>query len=201
MWILRLLCQGSFVLNFVVIRDIHFIIVFLLNDIIDIIFHLSNTYVLYLSGIVRSNAGKWWRVKRLREGIKMCLGCQLSVWVLFPTATPNKDLGRSPAEAKQWAPLQGIEKAPAEESAYGNNKRNSPLLAHLVPEIPFMLWSDAHSLVLLVQFFVSLSVPLRRQLPRNLKVALFVSIEGCRFQISFFCWFGFVSTVHLKVWV
>ena len=59
MWILRLLCQGSFVLNFVVIRDIHFIIVFLLNDIIDIIFHLSNTYVLYLSGIVRSNAGEW----------------------------------------------------------------------------------------------------------------------------------------------
>ena len=58
------LCQGSFVLNFVVIRDIHFIIVFLLNDIIDIIFHLSNTYVLYLSGIVRSNAGEWWREKK-----------------------------------------------------------------------------------------------------------------------------------------
>ena len=55
MWILSLLCQGSFVLNFVVIRDIHFIIVFLLNDIIGI--HLSNTYVLYLSGIARSNAG------------------------------------------------------------------------------------------------------------------------------------------------
>ena len=59
MWILSLLCQGSFVLNFVVIRDIHFIIVFLINDIIDILFHLSNTYVLYLSGNVRSNAGKW----------------------------------------------------------------------------------------------------------------------------------------------
>ena len=59
MLILSLLCQGSFMLNFVVIRDIHFIIVFLLKDIIDIIFHLSNTYVLYLSGIVRSNAGKW----------------------------------------------------------------------------------------------------------------------------------------------
>ena len=29
MWILSLLCQGSFVLNFVVIRDIHFIIIFL----------------------------------------------------------------------------------------------------------------------------------------------------------------------------
>ena len=57
MWILRLLCQGSFVLNFVVIRDIHFIIVFLLKDIIDILFHLSNTYVLYVSGIARSNAG------------------------------------------------------------------------------------------------------------------------------------------------
>ena len=57
MWILCLLCQGSFVPNFVVIRDIHFIIVFLLNDIIDILFHLSNTYVLYLSGIARSNAG------------------------------------------------------------------------------------------------------------------------------------------------
>ena len=39
MWILSLLCQGSFVLNFVVIRNIHFIIVFLLNDIIDIIFY------------------------------------------------------------------------------------------------------------------------------------------------------------------
>ena len=52
-------------LNFVVIRDIHFIIVFLLNDIIDILFHLSNTYVLYLSGIVRSNAGEWWREKKL----------------------------------------------------------------------------------------------------------------------------------------
>ena len=57
MWILSLLCQGSFVLNFVVIRNIHFIIVFLLNDIIDILFHLSNTCVFYLSGIVRSNAG------------------------------------------------------------------------------------------------------------------------------------------------
>ena len=64
MWILCLLCQGSFVLNFVVIRDIHFIIVFLLNDIIDILFYLSNTYVLYLSGIVRSNAGEWWREKK-----------------------------------------------------------------------------------------------------------------------------------------
>ena len=61
-------------LNFVVILNIHFIIVFLLNDIIDILFHLSNTYVLYLSGIVRSNAGDWWKEKRLREGIKMCLG-------------------------------------------------------------------------------------------------------------------------------
>ena len=59
MWILSLLCQGSFVLNFVVIRNIHFIIVFLLNYIIDILFHLSNTYVLYLSGIVRSNTGEW----------------------------------------------------------------------------------------------------------------------------------------------
>ena len=59
MWILSLLCQGSFVLNFVVIRDVHVIIVFLLNDIIDILFYLSNTYVLYLSGNVRSNAGKW----------------------------------------------------------------------------------------------------------------------------------------------
>ena len=57
MWILSLLCQGSFVLNFVVIRNIHFIIIFLLNDIIDILFHLSNTYVLYLFVIVRSNAG------------------------------------------------------------------------------------------------------------------------------------------------
>ena len=57
MWILSLLCQGSFVLNFVVIRNIHFIIVFLLNDIIDILFYLSNTYVLYISGIARSNAG------------------------------------------------------------------------------------------------------------------------------------------------
>ena len=57
MWIFSPLRQGSFVLNFVVIRNIHFIIVFLLNDIIDILFHLSNTYVLYLSGIVRSNAG------------------------------------------------------------------------------------------------------------------------------------------------
>ena len=57
MWILSLLCRGSFVLNFVIIRNIHFIIVFLLNDIIDILFHLSNTDVLYLSGIVRSNAG------------------------------------------------------------------------------------------------------------------------------------------------
>ena len=56
MWILSFLCQGNFVLNFVVIRNIHFII---LNDIIDILFHLSNTYVLYLSGIVRSNAGEW----------------------------------------------------------------------------------------------------------------------------------------------
>ena len=54
MWILSFLCQGNFVLNFVVIRNIHFII---LNDIIDILFHLSNTYVLYLSGIARSNAG------------------------------------------------------------------------------------------------------------------------------------------------
>ena len=63
MWILSLLCQGSFMLNFVIIRDIHFIIVFLLNDIIDIIFHLSNTYVLYLYGIVRSNAGEWRRVQ------------------------------------------------------------------------------------------------------------------------------------------
>ena len=35
--------------NFVVIRDIHFIIVFLLNDIIDILFHLSNTYILHIS--------------------------------------------------------------------------------------------------------------------------------------------------------
>ena len=59
MWIFSLLCQGSFVLNFIVIRNIHFIIVFLLNDIIDILFYLSNTYVLYLSGIVRSNAGEW----------------------------------------------------------------------------------------------------------------------------------------------
>ena len=58
MWILSLLCQGSFVPNFVVIRDIHFIIVFLLNDIIDILLHLSN---------------------RLREGIKMCLEGQHSV--------------------------------------------------------------------------------------------------------------------------
>ena len=39
MWILSFLCQGNFVLNFVVIRNIHFIIVFLLNDIIDILFH------------------------------------------------------------------------------------------------------------------------------------------------------------------
>ena len=54
MWILSFLCQGNFVLNFVVIRNIHFII---LNDIIDILFHLSNTYVLYLSGIARSNDG------------------------------------------------------------------------------------------------------------------------------------------------
>jgi len=61
MWILRLLCQGSFVLKFVVIRDIHFIIVFLLNDITDILFHLSNSYVLYLSGNIRSNAGEWRR--------------------------------------------------------------------------------------------------------------------------------------------
>ena len=78
MSILSLLCQGSFMLNFVVIRDIHFIIIFLLNCIIYILiyilFHLSNTYVLYLSGIVRSNAGDWWKEKRLREGIKMCLG-------------------------------------------------------------------------------------------------------------------------------
>ena len=59
MWILSLLCQGSFMLNFVVIRDIHFIVVFLLKDIIDIIFHLSYTYILHLSGIIRSNAGKW----------------------------------------------------------------------------------------------------------------------------------------------
>ena len=65
MWILSLLCQGSFVLNFVLIRNIHFIIVFLLNDIIDILFYLSNTYVLYLSGIVRSNAGEWWRENKL----------------------------------------------------------------------------------------------------------------------------------------
>ena len=41
MWILSFLCQGNFVLNFVVVRNIHFII---LNDIIDILFHLSNTY-------------------------------------------------------------------------------------------------------------------------------------------------------------
>ena len=82
MWILCLLCQGSFVLNFVVIRNIHFIIVFFLNDIIDILFHLSNTYVLYISGIVRSNAGDWWREERLRKGIKMCLEGQHSVWVL-----------------------------------------------------------------------------------------------------------------------
>ena len=65
MWILSLLCQGSFMLNFVVIRDIHFIIVFLLNDIIDILFHLSNTYVLYLSENVTSNAGEWRREKKL----------------------------------------------------------------------------------------------------------------------------------------
>ena len=43
MGILCLLCQGSFVLNFVVIRDIHFIIVFLLNDIIDIKLISSST--------------------------------------------------------------------------------------------------------------------------------------------------------------
>ena len=63
-WILCLSCQGSIMLNFVVIRNIHFIIVFLLNDIIDILFHLSNTYVLYLSGIVRSNASECWREKK-----------------------------------------------------------------------------------------------------------------------------------------
>ena len=55
MWILRLLCQGSFVLNFVVIRNIHFIIIFLLNDIIDILFHFSNTYVLLYGTSLKSH--------------------------------------------------------------------------------------------------------------------------------------------------
>ena len=49
MSILSLLCQGSFTLNFVVIRNIHFFIIFLLNDIIYILFHLSNNHILYIS--------------------------------------------------------------------------------------------------------------------------------------------------------
>ena len=40
--ILSLLCLGSYVLNFVIVHNIHFIIIFLLNDIIDILFHWSN---------------------------------------------------------------------------------------------------------------------------------------------------------------
>ena len=55
--ILSLLCLGSYLHNFVIVRNIPFIIFFLLNDIIVILFHLSNTYVLNLSGINRSNAG------------------------------------------------------------------------------------------------------------------------------------------------
>ena len=45
------LCQGSFVLNFVVIRNIHFIIIFL-NDIIDILFHFQYlySYIYFRSG-------------------------------------------------------------------------------------------------------------------------------------------------------
>ena len=79
--ILSLLCLGSYLHNFVIVRNIPFIIFFLLNDIIVILFHLSNTYVLNLSGINRSNAGNWWE-KKLREGIETCLGSQLYVWVL-----------------------------------------------------------------------------------------------------------------------
>ena len=59
MWILNLLCQGSFMLNFIVICDIHFTIIFVLNDIIGFLFQMFNTLVLYLPGIVRTNAGDW----------------------------------------------------------------------------------------------------------------------------------------------
>ena len=51
MWILILLCQGSFMLNIVVIHDIHFIIIFFLNDIIYILLQMFNTLVFYLPEI------------------------------------------------------------------------------------------------------------------------------------------------------
>ena len=56
-WILILLCQGSFMLNIVVIRNIHFIIIFVLNDIIYIILQMFNALVFYLPGIVRTLIG------------------------------------------------------------------------------------------------------------------------------------------------
>ena len=51
-------------LNFVFIRDIHFIIIFqqfVLNYkyIIDILFQMFKTQAIYLSGIMRANAGDW----------------------------------------------------------------------------------------------------------------------------------------------
>ena len=42
-------------LNIVVIKDIHFIIIFFLNDIIYILLQMFNTLVFYLPGIVRTN--------------------------------------------------------------------------------------------------------------------------------------------------
>ena len=41
-------------LNIVVIRNIHFIIIFVLNDIIYIILQMFNALVFYLAGIVRT---------------------------------------------------------------------------------------------------------------------------------------------------
>ena len=61
MLILSLLYQESFMLNFVFIRDIHFIIIFVLNYnyIIDILFQMFKTQAICLSGIMRANAGDW----------------------------------------------------------------------------------------------------------------------------------------------
>ena len=71
MWILNLLCQGSFMLNFIVICDIHFTIIFVLNDIIGFLFQMFNTLVLYLPGIVRTNAGDWrWGKMLIGRGTK-----------------------------------------------------------------------------------------------------------------------------------
>ena len=69
--------------------------------------------------------------------------------------------------------------SPRPESSYGNNKRNSLPLPFLCHDILYAL-KCARCLASFVELFVFIAGLLRSQQPYNLKVALFVSIEGCR---------------------